>query len=83
MYAIFKHRWFGDEDICSDCDGEYDYFDSRSEAEEVANDLTKEMSKDEWSGHRWHGARFYVKEVDDIYLRSVQHSNAMKLASRM
>lgn len=83
MYAIFRHSWTGDEDICADIDGEFDYFDNKYDAEYVANDLTKEMSKDEWIGYKWHGCRFYVEEVSDVYLKEVQHRNAMILASRM
>lgn len=83
MFTIVRKWVRGEEDICATHNSMYDYFESRSVAELIAKDLTKEMSKDSWYGFKWYGDKFYVKEVSDEYLACVQGRNARMLASMM
>ena len=66
-YGIFRHTAFNDIDLV-DCGDDWDYFDNRREAEQIATELTEIYKEDD--GHPWSGCKFIVKEVSNKYLES-------------
>ena len=76
MYEIMRHGLFGDTSLVED--GDMDYFDSKSEAEKVASELTEIYKVDD--GHPWSGDKFYAQPVSDEVIESRRHKWAMQRA---
>jgi len=72
-YEVVRHTICGDREI-----EDLDYFDSKRDAENMANFLTEEYREDD--GHPWSGDRFYVVEVSEETIRERQYSWAMSMA---
>ena len=72
-YEVIRHTICGDRNI-----EDLEYFDSKRDAENMANFLTEAYREDD--GHPWSGDRFYVVEVSEETIRSRQYSWAMSMA---
>lgn len=72
-YEVIRHTICGDRNI-----EDLEYFDSKRDAENMANFLTEVYREDD--GHPWSGDRFFVVEVSEETIRSRQYSWAMSMA---
>ena len=72
-YEVVRHTICGDREI-----EDMDYFDSKNEAEAIANMLTKTYKEDD--GHPWSGDKFYVRELTEEVVESRMYSIAMQRA---
>lgn len=76
MWTVFKRCYGLDLDVC--WDGEYDYFDTKEEAEKFASALEESYSpKFCTPDHPWYKSKFYAWEVNEDYLRHNQYQNAL------
>ena len=66
LYGIFRRTFSKDYDLVDYYSADWDYFDNRREAEQIASELTEIYKEDD--GHPWSGCEFIVKEVNDKYL---------------
>lgn len=73
-YEIYRHTICGDRDI-----EDFDYFDSKADAEELAKELTDRFSN-EMDNHPWSGDKFFVREISEQVIEDRQRSWAIQRA---
>lgn len=72
-YEVVRHTICGDREI-----EDLDYFDSKKEAEAIANMLTETYKEDD--GHPWSGDKFYVVPISEEAIAARQRSWAASMA---